>query len=81
MSDSAQELLSSQTITQSDIAFWMAVKDIIKASYSIAHFEQYVNKLKTAAGEKISSNSLDKVVEMVFLPLCSFVRYFVTLCV
>lgn len=59
-----QEMLSDATKEQNDKAFWMSVRDVVKASYNEAFFQDQLLKLKEAAGIKIESKSYQKVVEI-----------------
>jgi len=59
-----EELLTSQTRTANDIAFWMSVRDVVKASFNEVHFKTHLTKLQEAAGVEIESKNVEKVVEV-----------------
>lgn len=59
-----EELLSDATKTANDRAFWMSVRDVVKASYNEAFFQDQILKLREAAGIDIESKKIEKVVEM-----------------
>lgn len=61
---SIQELLSDATKEQNDKAFWMSVRDVVKASYNEAFFQDQILKMQEAAGIEIESNNYQKVVEV-----------------
>ncbi len=62
--DDIQELLSQETISLSDQAFWAQVKDLVLASMKPEMFEREVNRLREAADIKIKNFDLPEVVEM-----------------
>ncbi len=61
--DDVAELLTDATKQQTDAAFWMQVRDVVKGSLSQVGFEKIVAKVQAAANEPITGH-LDKVVEV-----------------
>ena len=61
--DDVQELLTDATKRQSDAAFWMQVRDVVRGSLSEEGFGGIVAKAMAAANEPITGH-LDKVVEV-----------------
>jgi hypothetical protein len=59
-----RELLSDETKSMSDAAFWMQVRDMVLASLKPENFEMELDKLRIAAGLEIKNFDLPKVVEM-----------------
>jgi hypothetical protein len=62
--DDIQELLSASTQKLTDAAFWAQVRDIVAASMRPEVFEAEVDRLRVAAGLKITNFALPEVVEM-----------------
>lgn len=62
--DDIQELLTEQTQNMTDKAFWMQVRDIVAASMEPKNFEREVDRLRVAAGQKITNFDLPDVVEL-----------------
>lgn len=64
MGSDISELLSDETREVSDRAFWMSVRDIVKASFDQVNFTNQLDKLREAAGIEIESTKIEKVVEV-----------------
>lgn len=62
--DDIQELLTEETQHLTDKAFWMQVRDIVRASMEPKNFEMEVDRLRAAAGQKITNFDLPDVVEL-----------------
>ncbi len=58
------EILSDRTKEVTDAAFWMQVKDIVLASLNPDNFNREVDRLRIAAGLKITNFDLPEVVEL-----------------
>lgn len=58
------EILSDETKKQSDLAFWMEVKDIVNGTMKQDIFEGQLNKLRVAAGQEIKNPKIEEVVEL-----------------
>ena len=63
-SDDLQHLLSDETRAADDRAFFLRVRDVATAALDEAVFHRQVQRLREAAGSPITSNALDKVVEV-----------------
>ena len=63
--ESISEVLTDRTKELSDVAFWAQVKDVIRASFNEAHFLNEMDKLRAAAGEKLQTTEIPKVIEIV----------------
>ncbi len=64
VNEGVEELLTDETKEQNDRAFWMTVRDVVKASYSQAFFNDQLLKLREAADIQIESAHIEKVVEV-----------------
>lgn len=62
--DDVQDLLSAETISLTDKAFWAQVTDLVKVSMQPETFEAKVNLLREAANEKIKNFDIPEVIEM-----------------
>lgn len=62
--DDINELLSDRTRELTDAAFWHQVRDVVQASMRPEIFEAELNKLREAAGIKITNFALDEVIEL-----------------
>ncbi len=62
--ENIRELLSDSTRALDDRAFWASVRDIVIASMKPENFEKQVDRLREAAGEKIESFDLPRIVEL-----------------
>lgn len=62
--DNIRELLSDSTKQLDDRAFWASVKDIVLASMQPSNFERQVDRLREAAGEKIESFDLPRIIDL-----------------
>lgn len=60
----AFEVLRDETIEADDRAFWMAVADVIRASFDEIQFNKAVDKMRETAGQKIEANPIE-VIEVV----------------
>ncbi len=58
------ELLSDKTKELSDAAFWAQVRDLVLVSMKPEIFQNEVERLRLAAGEKIENYDLESVVEL-----------------
>ncbi len=63
-SDDLQHLLSDETRAADDRAFFLRVRDVATAALDEAVFHRTVQRLRDAAGSPITTNALDKVVEV-----------------
>lgn len=59
-----QHLLSDETRAADDRAFFLRVRDVAKAALDEGLFRQQVDRLRQAAGMAISTDRLDRVVEV-----------------
>ncbi len=59
-----QHLLSDETRIADDRAFFLKVRDVAKAALDERSFQRQVERLKIAAGIKIESTHLDRVVDV-----------------
>lgn len=62
--DAAVECFSDATRKADDAAFWMKVRDVVAASCNEEAFKAQVQKMREAAGDRIKSDDLGKVVEV-----------------
>lgn len=62
--ENIRELLSDRTREMTDQAFWMQVRDIVKASMRPENFQKEVDKLRLAANQEIKNFDLPRVVEL-----------------
>jgi len=62
-SDNVQEVLSDRTRSLSDKAYWHRVQDVVRAAFDMAFFRKAIDKLRDAAGDKITK-TVEKVVEL-----------------
>jgi hypothetical protein len=62
--DDIMELLSQETISLTDKAFWAQVHDLVTASMQPQMFEHQVNRLREAAEVQIKNFDLPEVVEL-----------------
>ena len=62
--DDLQHLLTDETRAADDKAFFLRVRDVATAALDEAVFHRHVQRLRVAAGNPITSNALDKVVEV-----------------
>lgn len=63
-SDDVTELLTAETLSMTDQAFWMQVRDIVLASMKPENFEVEVNRLRLAAEVPIKNFDIPQVVEL-----------------
>lgn len=63
-SDDVTELLTDETLSLSDKAFWSQIRDIVTASMRPEMFETEVNRLREASQQKITNFDLPDVVEL-----------------
>ncbi len=59
-----QHLLSDETRTADDRAFFLKVRDVAKAALDVELFRQQVERLRAAAQTPIAASDLEKVVEV-----------------
>lgn len=62
--DDINELLSDRTRELTDAAFWHQVRDVVTASMRPDIFQRELDRLKEAAGLKITNFALDEVIEL-----------------
>lgn len=72
--DDVFELLTAETQQVNEQAFWMTVRDVVKASLLPEIFESHVNKLRIAAEQQIKNFDLEEVVDLT----CKSVGYSAT---
>ncbi len=62
--DDVQELLTEETLSLTDQAFWAQVRDIVIGSMKSENFEHQVQRLREASGIKILNFDIPEVVEL-----------------
>jgi len=62
--DAAVELFSNETRKQDDKAFWLKVRDVVRASCNREAFKAMMERVAVAAGDKIESDNLPAVIEL-----------------
>lgn len=62
--DGVRELLTTEAKRADDRAFWLKVRDIVRGAFDEVAFGLMVDKMNQAAGLKIVSDNLPKVVEV-----------------
>lgn len=64
LTDDMAMLLSDETKSMEDKAFWLKVKDVVSLSFDKGVFEGVVNSMETAAQTKIENPNIPEVVEI-----------------
>jgi hypothetical protein len=62
--DDIRELLTDKTRELTDAAFWAQVRDVVLSSMKAENFERQVDRIRIAAGERITNFDLPRVVEL-----------------
>jgi hypothetical protein len=62
--DEVRDLITDQTQMQSDLAFWMQVRDIVQGSMRRDVFDAAVDALRDAASQEITNFDLPQVVDL-----------------
>ncbi len=65
VSDEVYAVLTDKTKRLTDAALWSQVQDLVKAALDVKLFDQQVEKLQLAAGQKVESTSVVEVIEKV----------------
>jgi hypothetical protein len=62
--DGIYELLTDETKELTDTAFWHQVRDVVAGSIDPQIFEQNVEKMRDAAGQKITNPNIPQVIDL-----------------